>query len=157
MDKKSAKELKTLPRRVAADQTLASGRKDLREMERDEIEALVRELEVHQIELEMQNEELRRNHLEKEEFLAHLAHKLRTPLTPLLLAAQIIRVNTSDADLVERARGVIEKQVAIMGRLIDHLVNTGRMPQGSLDQNEKVVAPREEVESGAPASSDSDR
>jgi PAS domain S-box-containing protein len=52
--------------RSRAEQLLASSRREVAEMPVDDVQKLVQELQVHQIELEMQNEELRRTQLKLE-------------------------------------------------------------------------------------------
>ncbi len=52
--------------RIRAEKRLASTRRDVAEMPLDDVQKLVHELQVHQIELEMQNDELRRTQLELE-------------------------------------------------------------------------------------------
>src|SRR5512144_267658 len=69
----------------------------------------------------------------KDEFLATLAHELRSPLAPLSSAAEIL---TRAADAPEqrarreRAVTVIGRQVAHMVRLIDDLLDISRAAHG---------------------------
>jgi PAS domain S-box-containing protein len=68
----------------------------------------------------------------KDEFLAILAHELRNPLAPIRNAVAILnRKGTSDPELAW-GRGVIERQVAQMTRLIDDLLDIERISRGKL-------------------------
>jgi signal transduction histidine kinase len=55
----------------------------------------------------------------KDEFLATLAHELRNPLAPLRNAIELQRRAAGDAQVVESARAMMERQVAQMVRLVD--------------------------------------
>jgi signal transduction histidine kinase len=57
------------------------------------------------------------------EFITVLAHELRNPLSPVRNAVEILRrVGTSDPELLERVRTLIDRQVTQMARRIDELV-----------------------------------
>jgi PAS domain S-box-containing protein len=68
----------------------------------------------------------------KDEFLAMLAHELRNPLTPLRNALQILRVRGGDAEVVDRSREMMERQVVHLGRLVDDLLDVSRITTGKV-------------------------
>ncbi|HEX2333208.1 MAG TPA: PAS domain-containing protein [Burkholderiales bacterium] len=68
----------------------------------------------------------------KDQFIATLAHELRNPLAPIRSAVEIqARADASEADRAW-SRGVIERQVAHMSRLIDDLLDMARISRGKL-------------------------
>jgi PAS domain S-box-containing protein len=67
----------------------------------------------------------------KDEFLAMLAHELRNPLSPVASAIEIMRARP-DRELDERARGVVERQLGHMSRLIDDLLDVSRINTGKI-------------------------
>ena len=67
----------------------------------------------------------------KDEFLATLAHELRNPLAPLRNSLAIVQRSRNDADVFERASGVMERQLEQLVRLIDDLLDVSRI---SLDK-----------------------
>ena len=68
----------------------------------------------------------------KDEFLATLAHELRNPLAPIRNAIAILQARGS-ADVEARwARGVIERQVSSMARLLDDLLDISRIAKNLL-------------------------
>jgi response regulator RpfG family c-di-GMP phosphodiesterase len=73
--------------------------------------------------LEQLQSELREADRRKDEFIATLAHELRNPLAPVRSAAQILHRQASAADDAQWARDVIVRQVGIMVRLIDDLMD----------------------------------
>ena len=78
-------------------------------------------------------------HRRKDEFLATLAHELRNPLAPIRNSLEIINLTDGDAETVREARGVMERQVGHMVRLIDDLVDIGRLNHNLLElRNERV-------------------
>jgi signal transduction histidine kinase/ActR/RegA family two-component response regulator len=81
----------------------------------------------------------------KDEFLAMLAHELRNPLGAIGGAAQILGL----ADLREpraiRAREVIQRQVQHMARLVDDLLDVGRVVTGKIVLNPQPVDMAESV------------
>ena len=68
----------------------------------------------------------------KDEFLATLAHELRNPLAPIRNALSIMGLKADRPDVVGRARGMIDRQVANMVRLIDELMDISRITRGKL-------------------------
>src|SRR5690606_40389383 len=66
----------------------------------------------------------------KDEFLATLAHELRNPLAPLLNALNIRRL--SGAGVEDPMQGLMERQLALLVRLIDDLLDVARITRGKL-------------------------
>ncbi len=75
----------------------------------------------------------------KDEFLATLAHELRNPLAPLRNGLQVMRLATGDAAAVEQARSMMERQMAVMVRLIDDLLDVSRITRGKLELRKERV------------------
>jgi PAS domain S-box-containing protein len=69
----------------------------------------------------------------KDEFLALLAHELRNPLAPLRNGLEIMRLAGADAAAVARARGMMERQLAHMVRLVDDLLDVSRISRNRLE------------------------
>jgi CheY-like chemotaxis protein/two-component sensor histidine kinase len=70
----------------------------------------------------------------KDEFLAILAHELRSPLAPLRNALEAVRLGGGTEDVVlARARGVMERQLQQMVRLIDDLLDLSRISRGKVE------------------------
>jgi signal transduction histidine kinase/CheY-like chemotaxis protein len=69
----------------------------------------------------------------KNQFLAMLAHELRTPLAPILSAVQILGRQAGDNPLVQRAREVIERQALHQARLLDDLLDVSRITRGKVE------------------------
>ncbi|MEO5616198.1 MAG: ATP-binding protein [Candidatus Eisenbacteria bacterium] len=69
----------------------------------------------------------------KDEFLAMLAHELRNPLAPILNSVLIVRSAGGNTDAIGSALGVMERQVAQMVRLVDDLLDVGRISRGKID------------------------
>jgi two-component system CheB/CheR fusion protein len=68
----------------------------------------------------------------KDEFLAMLAHELRNPLAPIRNAASLLTVGAPNEARLQRARGVIERQVTHLTRLIDDLLDISRITRGKI-------------------------
>lgn len=71
----------------------------------------------------------------KDEFIAVLAHELRNPLAPIRTAAQVLRLRGDDDMQLTWARGIIERQVQHMARLLDDLLDVSRIGQQKLELN----------------------
>jgi len=87
---------------------------------------------------------LRTADVNKNEFLATLAHELRNPLSPIRSAAALLANGGDDnIGLRERARDVITRQVDHLAHLVDDLLDVARISQG------KIVLRSEDVNIGA--------
>jgi two-component system CheB/CheR fusion protein len=69
----------------------------------------------------------------KNEFLAMLGHELRNPLAPIRNALEILRNPTTTGTMLEQARGMIDRQVHHLVRLVDDLLDVSRIMQGKID------------------------
>ena len=67
----------------------------------------------------------------KDEFLAMLGHELRNPLSPILTALQLMRLQGGASS--ERERVVIERQVNHLTRLVDDLLDVSRIARGRVE------------------------
>jgi len=96
----------------------------------------------------------------KNEFLAMLAHELRNPLAPILVSVEILRrakgLEESDlensqrpsdglqtsrnlSDRIDHALDVLQRQVGQMVRLVDDLLDAGRIGRGKIDLRRERV------------------
>ncbi|MGF6368751.1 PAS domain S-box-containing protein [Paraburkholderia sp. RAU6.4a] len=72
-------------------------------------------------------EELERSGERMREFLATLAHELRNPLAPVRNAVGTMQMETDLSPVVARARDLIDRQVTHLTRLVDDLLDIGRI------------------------------
>ena len=76
----------------------------------------------------------------KDEFLATLAHELRTPLAPIRSAVDLLKSKDwPDADLA-LGRDVIGRQAGQMARLLDDLLDVSRITRGKLELRRGRIA-----------------
>jgi signal transduction histidine kinase/CheY-like chemotaxis protein len=76
----------------------------------------------------------------KDEFLAMLAHELRNPLGAIGGAVQVLGLTPLREARAARARDVIQRQVLNMARLVDDLLDVGRVVTG------KIVLARQPID-----------
>jgi signal transduction histidine kinase len=88
----------------------------------------------------------------KDEFLATLAHELRNPLAPIRNAVQYLGMKGSQEPDVKSARDVIARQLAVMVRLIDDLLDISRISQNKLAIRKEQVTLAAVVESAVESS-----
>ncbi len=69
---------------------------------------------------------------QKDEFLATLAHELRNPMAPIRYASAILKNNPSQQQL-EQVRATIDRQSALMARLLDDLLDMSRITRNVID------------------------
>ncbi|WP_345810688.1 PAS domain S-box protein [Paraburkholderia sp. PREW-6R] len=74
-----------------------------------------------------QREELERSGESMRRFLATLAHELRNPLAPVRNAVGALRLETGVSPTVARSRDMIDRQVTHLTRLVDDLLDVGRI------------------------------
>jgi PAS domain S-box-containing protein len=75
----------------------------------------------------------------KSDFLAILAHELRTPLAPIRTALSILQTKGIDDPACASAIGVLERQVTQMVRLIDDLLDVSRIGRGKLELRKERI------------------
>ena len=90
--------------------------------------------------LKQVEEELRELDKRKNEFLATLAHELRNPLAPLRNGLEVMRLAATNPATVEKARGMMERQLAHMVRLVDDLLDVSRVSRGKIELRREDVS-----------------
>ncbi len=75
----------------------------------------------------------------KDEFLATLAHELRNPLSPIRNSVHYLGQEGLTEQDVKAARDIISRQVAIMVRLVDDLLDVSRISSNKLDVRKERV------------------
>jgi len=68
-----------------------------------------------------------------------LAHELRNPLAPILHAVEIMRSFAGDGQKLEWARGVIERQLQQLVRLVDDLLDVSRITRGKIHFKRELI------------------
>lgn len=76
--------------------------------------------------------ELRESDRRKDLFLAMLGHELRNLLGPVRTSSEILKRSGSGDPSGQRARDIIERQVAHMARLMDDLLDVSRIARGTM-------------------------
>jgi signal transduction histidine kinase len=91
----------------------------------------------------------------KDRFIATLAHEMRQPLAPMIAALELMKLRIS-REKGERARHIVERQVAQLVRLVEDLVDAARINEGkarlrndSVDLTKIVTDAIEVVEASA--------
>jgi signal transduction histidine kinase len=75
----------------------------------------------------------------KDAFIATIAHELRNPLAPIRNSALLLALGCADPARVKQAARIIERQVSVMSRLIDDLMDVSRVRLGNLELNVQEV------------------
>jgi signal transduction histidine kinase len=88
--------------------------------------------------LRQREQQLRDDDRRKNEFLAALAHELRNPLAPLRTAIELLHVDDS-ATTRARVVPLMGRQVDQLVRLVDDLLDVGRISRGSLELRREPV------------------
>lgn len=91
-------------------------------------------------------ERLRETDRRKDEFLATLAHELRNPLAPLLNAVNVRRLSDAAA-AADPLQALMERQLALLVRIIDDLLDVARITQGKLELRRMPTTVREVLDS----------
>ena len=77
-------------------------------------------------------EALRLSDQRKDEFLALLGHELRNPLAPIITAARYLELAGPPDPKLQRARDTIIRQAKQLTRIVDDLLDVGRINAGKL-------------------------
>ncbi len=75
----------------------------------------------------------------KDEFLATLAHELRNPLAPIRNGLALLRACPRDSEHVVEVRGIMERQVEQMTRLVDDLLDVSRITRNKIELRKERV------------------
>jgi len=82
----------------------------------------------------------------KDEFLAMLSHELRNPLSSILNAVYLLRLQRDEDLIQQQARNIIERQVGHLARLVDDLLEISRITIGSIQLRQERLDLRGIVE-----------
>ncbi|MES2938500.1 MAG: PAS domain S-box protein [Pseudomonadota bacterium] len=77
-------------------------------------------------------EELELSSRRTNEFLAMLAHELRNPLAPIRNAVTIMQLEAVSSPVLRNCRDVIDRQLTHITRLVDDLLDVGRLTTGKI-------------------------
>jgi signal transduction histidine kinase len=88
---------------------------------------------------ESTNAALRESDRRKNEFLAVLAHELRNPLATIHSSLHLIREASEDVEAVSKLRSRVERQVEIIVRLVDDLIEVSRITRGKIELRRELL------------------
>jgi PAS domain S-box-containing protein len=98
--------------------------------------------------LKRQNNELAEVDRRKNEFLAMLGHELRNPLAPIANALHIIQQEKHVSPIIEQATGMAHRQVLLLTRLVDDLLDVARITRGTIQLHKTRVELAEIISRG---------
>jgi signal transduction histidine kinase/ActR/RegA family two-component response regulator len=75
----------------------------------------------------------------KDEYLAILAHELRNPLAPIRNSLHLLRLASSHDTNVRRTTEMMQRQVDVMVRLVDDLLDVSRITRGAISLRKEPV------------------
>ena len=75
----------------------------------------------------------------RDEFLAMLAHELRNPLAAVRHGLELVKLAGEDRELIEQARTVMDRQLALLVRMTDDLLDVSRITRGKLELRKEPV------------------
>ncbi|WP_445263628.1 hybrid sensor histidine kinase/response regulator [Ramlibacter sp. PS4R-6] len=84
-------------------------------------------------------EELERSSRRMNEFLAMLAHELRNPLAPIRNAVTVMQLEELPSPALRNCRDIIDRQLTHVTRLVDDLLDIGRISTGKVKLRLEVV------------------
>jgi two-component system CheB/CheR fusion protein len=82
--------------------------------------------------LETEVESLRRRESQRHQLFGTLAHELRNPLAPLFNVAHLLRQTVRHDEQVSALLGILDRQLDLMRKLIDNLLDVTRTSQGKV-------------------------
>jgi signal transduction histidine kinase/CheY-like chemotaxis protein len=84
-------------------------------------------------ELEAAKAEAQAANASKDRFLAMLGHELRNPMASVSTALEVLqRLGSEDPRRADRMRGIVQRQMRHMARLVDDLLDVSRIERGKL-------------------------
>jgi signal transduction histidine kinase len=126
---------------VGTERELAESRARAREALRRqrELEAEIAERKIAEKEREKAQQALRDADRRKDEFLAMLAHELRNPLAPIRNALEMLKLVEASPELQRQTREMMERQVQLMVRLVDDLLDVSRITRGKIELRKEAI------------------
>jgi signal transduction histidine kinase/CheY-like chemotaxis protein len=91
----------------------------------------------------------------KDEFLAMLAHELRNPLAPLASGLDVLGRGVARDERLSRTVHMMDRQMSHLVRLVDDLLDVGRITSGKLELRATLLPLDSVVESAIDATRDS--
>jgi diguanylate cyclase len=116
------------------DSSLAEQQPQLRELREVNEQLVIAALTAQQ--MEAQTEEA---YTRQTQFLAMVAHELRNPLIPIQTAAGLLNRALSDEPLLAQLQAAIKRQVSLVSRLVDDLLDGSRVSAGKFRLECSVV------------------
>jgi PAS domain S-box-containing protein len=83
--------------------------------------------------------ELERSSRRMNDFLAMLAHELRNPLAPIRNAVTIMQLESLTSPVLRNCRDVIDRQLTHVTRLVDDLLDVGRLTTGKIRLRKELL------------------
>jgi PAS domain S-box-containing protein len=96
--------------------------------------------------VERQNSELREADRQKDEFLAMLAHELRTPLASISNASELLARLVTSGPRMQLPLAVLKRQTKQLTRLVDDLLDISRIARGRITLEQKTFDIRTAVD-----------
>jgi PAS domain S-box-containing protein len=84
-------------------------------------------------------QELEQSSRRMNEFLAMLAHELRNPLAPIRNAVTIMQLENLQSPVLRNCRDVIDRQLTHVTRLVDDLLDVGRLTTGKIKLRKELL------------------
>lgn len=99
----------------------------------------------------LEHEQLLRHEAEqanmmKDTFIATVSHELRTPLTAIQAWTELLERRSADTAFVNQCVEVIRRNVGLQTRLVDDLLDTGRIAADKLEVRKEEVFPAHALE-----------
>jgi signal transduction histidine kinase len=85
-------------------------------------------------------EELEKSSRRMNEFLAMLGHELRNPLAPIRNSVSILQLEPLSTPTMKGCRDVIDRQLTHLTRLVDDLLDVGRVTTGKITLRRERIA-----------------
>ncbi len=99
-----------------------------------------------QEQLKQRVDELAQADRRKDEFIAMLAHELRNPLAPVFAGVGILQRAPRHSPQSQRAFAAMDRQLTLMSRLVDDLLQVSRITRGKVELRRTLVRLNEVVE-----------
>jgi PAS domain S-box-containing protein len=75
----------------------------------------------------------------KDDFLATLSHELRNPLAPMKTSLHLLDPDGPDQSKARQAHAILSRQVRLLGRLVDDLLDVTRITRGKIRLERRVI------------------